>query len=234
MPAPLRAVVCDIEGTTSAISFVHRILFPLSAEKLPEFIERHFADAEVAAQLDVLWQKLGSCDVSNKKEVLLETLQEYIKKDVKDTTLKWVQGKIWKIAFEGREIQGHIYPEVPDFFRRWTSAGLKVYIYSSGSVEAQKLMFQYSEAGNLSEYLSGYFDTMTGMKRERTSYEKIAAATGNPAGEMLFLSDIAEELNAAAAAGMQTCLLLREGAEASVSYTGARARDFNEVHTQFF
>jgi enolase-phosphatase E1 len=231
---PLKAVVCDIEGTTSSISFVHRVLFPLSAERLPEYLDKNFADSEVAAQLEVLWAKIQPQDSSDKKKTLLETLQEYIRKDVKDTTLKWVQGKIWQVAFESGQIKGHIYPEVADFFRRWTSQGLKLFIYSSGSVEAQKLMFRYSEAGNLAEYLSGYFDTMTGMKRETSSYEKIALATGNEPGEMLFLSDVVEELNAASAAGMQTCLLLREGATAPAGYSGAKSVDFKEVNAQFF
>jgi enolase-phosphatase E1 len=194
----------------------------------------HSGDADVAAQLDVLWQKIKTEDSGDRQELILETLQEYIRKDVKDTTLKWVQGKIWKVAFESGAIKGHIYPEVADFFRRWTSAGLKLYIYSSGSVEAQKQMFQYSEAGNLGGYLSGYFDTMTGMKRELASYEKIAAAAGHPPHEMLFLSDIVEELNAASAAGMQTCLLLRERSQPPAGYGGAKAVDFAEVNAQFF
>ncbi len=234
MAKTIRAVVCDIEGTTSSISFVHRVLFPLSLDKLSEYLDAHFADDDVAKQLEVLWQKIQPPAGADKKKLLLETLQDYIRKDVKDTTLKWVQGKIWQVAFESGQIKGHVYPEVPDFFRRWTSDNLKLFIYSSGSVEAQKLMFRYSEAGDLAEYLSGYFDTMTGMKREAPSYGKIAAATGFAPGEMLFLSDIVEELNAANAAGMQTCLLLRDGSAAPAGYAGARAGDFGEVNAQFF
>lgn len=234
MATSVRAVVCDIEGTTSSISFVHRVLFPLALERLPEYLDKNFENPEVAEQLDVLWEKISPAGVADKKKILLETLQDYIRKDVKDTTLKWVQGKIWQVAFEAGQIKGHVYPEVAGFFRQWISRGAKLFIYSSGSVEAQRLMFGHSEAGDLSSLLSGYFDTTTGMKRDTTSYEKIAKATGYPPAEMLFLSDIVEELNAATAAGMQTCLLLREGAAAPQGYSGAKAVDFAEVDAQFF
>lgn len=234
MAQPVRAVVCDIEGTTSSISFVHRVLFPLAMERLPEYLENNYSNPDVAEQLDILWKKITPSGAADKKEALLETLQDYIRKDVKDTTLKWVQGKIWQVAFETGQIKGHIYPEVAGFFRRWISHGVKLFIYSSGSVEAQRLMFGHSEAGDLSPLLSGYFDTTTGMKRETASYEKIAGATGFLPAEMLFLSDIVEELNAATAAGMQTCLLLREGAVVPQGYGGAKAADFGEVDAQFF
>lgn len=232
MSSHIRAILCDIEGTTSSISFVHRVLFPLSLEKLPAYIDAHFEDPEVAQQLDVLWRKIES--EGDKKRLLTEALLEFIRKDVKDTTLKWVQGKIWKAAFEAGQVKGHVYPEVPVFFRQWISNNLKIFIYSSGSVEAQKDLFKYSEAGDLGQYLSGYFDTTTGMKRESASYEKIAGKVGYPPAEILFLSDITEELDAAVAAGMKTCLLLRENAAAPAGYGGAAARDFSEVNARFF
>ena len=232
----IRAIVCDIEGTTSSISFVHKVLFPLALEKIDDFLDANAADKDVAAQLENLWQRMGraSAAPAERLKALAEQLKEYIRNDVKDTTLKWVQGKIWKEAFEAGSVKGHVYPEVPDCFRRWKEAGLSLFIYSSGSVEAQQQLFSYSEAGDLTVFLSGYFDTTTGMKRDAASYAKIASATGFAAAEMLFLSDIVEELTAAQAAGMQTCLLLREGAQAKPDYTGATASDFHEVHNQFF
>lgn len=232
----IRAIICDIEGTTSSITFVHKVLFPLALEKVDSYLQAHAADKDVAEQLENLWQRMASAAATPTERfaALSEQLKTYIRNDVKDTTLKWVQGKIWKEAFEAGSVKGHVYPEVPDFFKRWKEAGLTLFIYSSGSVEAQQQMFSYSEAGDLTVFLSGYFDTTTGMKREAGSYEKISAATGFAASEMLFLSDIVEELTAAQAVGMQTCLLLREGAQAKTDYTGAKAADFSEVHKQFF
>ena len=232
----IRAIVCDIEGTTSSISFVHKVLFPLALDKIDSYLAAHAADKDVAEQMENLWQRMGRAAASpaEKSAALAEQLKEYIRHDVKDTTLKWLQGKIWKEAFEAGSVKGHVYPEVPDYFRRWKEAGLTLFIYSSGSVEAQQQLFGYSEAGDLTVFLSGYFDTTTGMKRDTASYAKIASATGFAAAEMLFLSDIVEELAAAQAVGMQTCLLLREGAQAKPDYIGAIASDFHEVHNQFF
>lgn len=232
----IQAIVCDIEGTTSSISFVHKVLFPLALERLDAYLVSHAADKDAAEQLENLWQRMGRTAASpaEKSAALAEQLKEYIRNDVKDTTLKWVQGKIWKEAFEAGSVKGHTYPEVPEYFRRWKETGLTLFIYSSGSVEAQQQMFGYSEAGDLTVYLSGYFDTTTGMKRDAASYAKIASATGFAAEEMLFLSDIVEELAAAQAVGMQTCLLLREGAQPKAGYSGAKAVDFREVDEQFF
>lgn len=231
----IKAVVCDIEGTTSSIAFVHKVLFPLAAARLSAYLQAHGAEKEVAEQLDVLWKKIsGDAHRKDKVAALDATLHDYIRRDVKDTTLKWVQGKIWKEAFEAGVVKGHVYDEVPQVLAAWKKQGIKIYIYSSGSIEAQQLMFRYSVFGDLSECLDGYFDTTTGPKREQTSYEKIAHAVSYPPHEILFLSDIVEELEAAAAARFQTCLLLRESATAPDTYTGARALDFHAVSTQFF
>ena len=231
-----RAIICDIEGTTSAISFVHKVLFPLSLERLDAYLSAHAGDSEVAARLSALEKQLGQGGASpvDRLAVLSATLKKYIRDDVKDTTLKWLQGKIWKQAFEAGAIKGHVYGEVSEYFRLWKSSGYALFIYSSGSVEAQQLVFKYSEAGDLTVFIDGYFDTNTGMKRETASYEKIAVATGYLPAEMLFLSDIVEELNAAAGAGMQTCLLLRESAQPPAGYLDKTAENFTEVHRQFF
>lgn len=232
----IQAVVCDIEGTTSSISFVHRVLFPLSLERLHGYLRENAADAELKEQLAGLWRQLFSDEPppADMVEILEGKLREFIQNDVKDTTLKWVQGKIWKQAFESGVVRGHVYPEVPAFFERWSSNGTKLFIYSSGSVEAQKLLFRYSEAGDLTLYLSGYFDTVTGAKREAKSYEVISKAIAFEPSATLFLSDVVAELDAAHAAGLQTCLLLREGAEAPAGYTGKTAVDFADVNNLFF
>lgn len=200
-------------------------MFPLSLEKLDSYLANNSEDPELSRELARLQVAPGKYG---------DTLKDFIRRDVKDTTLKWVQGKIWKEAFEGGVMKGHVYPDVPEYFRRWKEAGSKIYIYSSGSVEAQKLMFRYSEAGDLTRHLDGYFDTTTGMKREDASYAKILAAIGCEARAVLFLSDIVEELNAAASQGIKTCLLLREGAQAPQGYAAPVAADFAEVNARFF
>ena len=232
----IQTVICDIEGTTSSISFVHRVLFPLALEKLHSYLVDNTTNAELQQVLTRMWQQLypqrpAGADLL---PVLEEKLAEYIRTDVKDTTLKWVQGKIWKAAFESGSVKGHMYPEVSKCFRCWHEAGRKLYIYSSGSIEAQQLMFRHSEAGDLTGYLSGYFDTTTGPKREAGSYTAIAQALGVGPDSALFLSDITAELQAAEVAGMQTCLLLREGAAADLSYGGKTANTFEDVDRIFF
>lgn len=232
----IAGIICDIEGTTSSISFVHRVLFPLAQQRLRQYLIEFQGDAELQQQLGYLWRKLnpGVAAPADLGAALAPVLEGYIRNDVKDTTLKWAQGKIWRQAFENGEVRGHVYGEVADLLRLWKNAGLKLFIYSSGSVEAQQLMFRYSEAGDLSQLLDGYFDTTTGGKREQGSYVKIAAAVGFRPESLLFLSDVKEELDAAAAAGMQTCLLLREGATPPVGYTAKVAVDFSGVNNLFF
>jgi len=227
---PIRAVVCDIEGTTSSISFVHKVLFPLSLERLESFLDDNVSSAEVAEQLAAFSSRLN---LKTRKEVI-ETLQNYIRADNKDTTLKWLQGRIWKQAFEAGIVKGHVYAEVADSLRLWKNSGKKIFIYSSGSVEAQGLLFRYSEAGDLTGFIDGYFDTTTGMKREPDSYAKIAKAIQVPVHEALFLSDIQEELRAATEVGMKTCLLLRDAVAIPAGYAGESARDFTEVGARFF
>lgn len=208
---------------------MHKVLFPLSAERLPDYLRRHGSDSDTAAQIDELKKRVGGA-----ADNPLEVLQDFIKRDVKDTTLKWIQGRIWREAFEDGSVRGHVYADVPGHFRRWKERCCRIFIYSSGSVEAQQLLFRYSEAGDLSLYLDGYFDTTTGMKRDADSYRKIAVAAACNPQQMLFLSDISEELAAAKQAGMQTCLLLREDAAAPAGYDGHHARDFAEVDAAFF
>ncbi|AFM14817.1 acireductone synthase [Turneriella parva] len=232
----IQAVVCDIEGTTSSISFVHRVLFPLSLERMHDYLRENAADRELKAQLAELWVRLfpGQPQSADMPEILERKLVEFIQNDVKDTTLKWVQGKIWKQAFESGVVKGHVYPEVAGFFERWISQGMSLYIYSSGSVEAQQLLFRHSQAGDLTRFLRGYFDTTTGPKRETDSYRSIAKSIGVEPASILFLSDITAELDAAQTAGFKTCLLLRGAAATPAGYTGPTAADFAGVHQQFF
>lgn len=202
---------------------------------MDDFLRQHGAQQEVLAQLQALWQRLhGTQQYSGDlAEKLAPVLLDYIHRDVKDTTLKWLQGKIWKEAFESGTVKGHVYPDVAPALRAWRNAGLRLFVYSSGSAEAQQLLFRYSEAGDLTCLFEAYFDTTTGAKRESHSYSAICASTGIAPGQLLFLSDIAEELHAAELAGLQTCLLVREGA-AVAAYSGKIAADFTAVQGLFF
>lgn len=209
MPAP-RAVLTDIEGTTSSISFVKDTLFPYARRALPDFVARRGADPEVRKWLDVVAAELGN---SPNDAALIVTLQQWIDEDRKHTALKALQGMIWDTGFRDRAFTAHMYPDAVAALRSWHAAGIPLYVYSSGSVAAQKLLFGFSDAGDLSSLISGWFDTEVGGKREASSYRtissRIAAQNGIPASDLLFLSDVVEELEAARAAGLQTALLDR-------------------------
>jgi enolase-phosphatase E1 len=198
----VRTVLCDIEGTTSSLSFVHDVLFPLSYDRMEDFIKENWNS-------DLIHQEIHQIKSEDPDEVV-RTLRSWIKEDRKEGALKSIQGKIWKDAFESGKIRGHVYGDVPPNFREWLNSGIQICIFSSGSIEAQKLLFRYSEAGDLSQFISCYFDTTTGPKRESSSYKKIASELSVPAANILFLSDVQSELDAARNAGMQTTQLLRE------------------------
>jgi enolase-phosphatase E1 len=203
----IKAILTDIEGTTSSIRFVKDVLFPYARKRLPAFVETHADDPAVQHWLHEAAKEAGL--VSATREEIVELLTGWIDADRKSTALKALQGMIWKAGYAGGEYRAHVYPDVPARLRAWREAGKRLYVYSSGSVGAQKLFFGHSDAGDLSPLFSGYFDTETGAKRDAASYRRIAEAIGVPAADILFLSDIAEELDAARAAGMQTVLLAR-------------------------
>lgn len=208
---PIKAILTDIEGTTSAVSFVFDVLFPYAAEHLPDFVRQHAARAEVAEQLDAVRRDANepAADV----ERVIEILLGWIAEDRKATPLKALQGMVWEQGYQAGQLKGHVYPDAVEALQRWHQEGFKLFVYSSGSIQAQKLIFGCSEAGDLSPLFSGYFDTTSGPKREAQSYERIAQSIGLEAAQILFLSDIVEELDAARAAGMTTCGLAREGGE---------------------
>lgn len=206
---PIKAILTDIEGTTSAVSFVFDVLFPFAAKHLPDFVREHAEDPEVAVQLGAV--RLDSGEPEADVERVIEILQQWIAEDRKTTPLKALQGMIWKQGYEAGELKGHVYPDAFEALKAWHEKGYDLYVYSSGSIQAQQLIFGCSEAGDLRPLFSGYFDTTSGPKREAQSYRHITEAIGCPAGKILFLSDIVEELDAAQQAGMQTCGLAREG-----------------------
>jgi enolase-phosphatase E1 len=203
----IRAIVTDIEGTTSSISFVKDVLFPYAHKRLPAYVETHGDTPEAQHWLHEAAKEAGIVEAS--RQEVIELLLGWIDEDRKSTALKALQGMIWKDGYESRDFRAHMYPEVSAKLHAWRADGLHLYVYSSGSVPAQKLFFRYSEAGDLTPLFSGYFDTETGPKREKNAYEKIAAAIDEQPGHILFLSDIVEELDAAKAAGLCTGWLLR-------------------------
>jgi enolase-phosphatase E1 len=205
----IRAVLTDIEGTTTDIAFVHKTLFPYARAHIADFVRAHASDSFVREQLAAVSHEAGRA--LNDDEAIAQLIR-WIDEDRKITPLKALQGVVWEQGYRNGDFTGHVYPEVPGSLRRWQAEGKKLYVYSSGSVQAQKLIFGYTPFGDLTPLFSGYFDTRIGGKREAGSYQRIAQEIGLPAGEVLFLSDIVEELDAASAAGMQTIWLVRDGA----------------------
>lgn len=204
----IRAIVTDIEGTTSSLAFVKDVLFPHARAALPGFVAAHGQEPEVRALLDEVRELSGARD----DDEVVRVLQQWIDEDRKVTPLKALQGMIWEAGYRDGEFTGHVYPDAAEALRRWADQGIRLYVYSSGSVPAQQLLFGHSDAGDLRPLFSGWFDTRIGGKREADAYRRIVEAIGLPAEEILFLSDVGEELDAARAAGMRTLQLVREPA----------------------
>ena len=222
MDASVKVILTDIEGTTSSISFVKDVLFPYAAEHLPQYVRDHINDdavkvalqqtAELAAEDG---ENLSNDDIADDTDALIAKLLQWISEDRKATPLKALQGLIWKTGYENGDYQAHMYPDATEYLKKWHNSGLPLYVYSSGSVKAQELFFGYSQDGNLLPLFKGHFDTLMGGKRETQSYRNILAElqkthTELNAEDVLFLSDIKEELDAAKEAGMQTVWLVRK------------------------
>ncbi|EKT62937.1 acireductone synthase [Providencia burhodogranariea] len=207
----IRAIVTDIEGTTTDIRFVHNILFPYARERLADFIAQYQDEKSVNEALVELRAEIAQPNAST--EQLIETLLRFMDEDKKSTSLKTLQGIIWREGYVKGDFTGHLYEDVLPTFLNWKTQNIDLYVYSSGSVDAQKLLFGYSDEGNLTPLFTGYFDTRVGAKREEQSYRNIADNIGIPANELLFLSDIYHELDAAKAAGWHTIQLIRDDAD---------------------
>jgi len=213
MPMPIKAILTDIEGTTSSVRFVFEVLFPYAARHLPAFVRMHAEEPAVAAQLQAVRAESGEAQAD--VERLIQILLDWIAADRKAAPLKTLQGMVWAEGYGSGLLKGHVYPDAVAALQLWKQQGYGLYVYSSGSIQAQQLIFGCSEAGDLTPLFSGYFDTSSGPKRETASYCRIALAIGCQADEILFLSDIVEELDAARQAGMHTIGLAREGGQLS-------------------
>lgn len=224
----IRAIVTDIEGTTSDIRFVHNVLFPYARQHLTAFVREHHADAAVAAALAAVREESGAPQAA--LDEVSATLLSYIDQDRKSPGLKALQGMIWRDGYVSGQFTGHLYPDVLPAFERWQQQGKALYVYSSGSVAAQKLLFGYSDEGDLTSLFSGYFDTGVGAKRETQSYRNIAQQIGYAPAELLFLSDIHQELDAAAEAGWHTLQLIRGEADSESRHR--QVNDFSQINPE--
>jgi len=201
------AALIDIEGTLGSIAFVRDVLFPYAKERMDDYVKQHANEPHVRAILDAAAAEAGVAP--NDMPAILAALHRWSDADVKVTPLKQLQGLIWVDGYEGSGLRGDLYPDAVAALRRFHDAGVRLYIYSSGSVAAQKLLFGHSVAGDLIPLFSGFYDTAIGGKREASSYQRIVAEIGLAPSDVIFFSDVEAELDAAAAAGVQTMQLAR-------------------------
>ncbi|RDZ28106.1 acireductone synthase [Lysobacter silvisoli] len=226
-----KAILTDIEGTTSSISFVKDVLFPYARRALPRYVAAHGREPAVRKWLDaVATENGGLCEDA----MIVEVLQGWIDEDRKHTALKALQGMVWADGYRNADFSAHIYPDAAPALRAWHAAGLPLYVYSSGSVPAQRLFFGHSDAGDLTPLFSGWFDTEMGGKREAGSYTRIAEAIGLAPADILFLTDVVEEADAAREAGMDTVLIDRlqdypQPREGEATHGHVRATGFDQV-----
>ena len=204
----IKAIVSDIEGTTSSLSFVKDVLFPYAREHIGSYVREHAQEPALAALIEQVRNETGKPLTLDQ---VIEQLVAWIDEDRKVTPLKAIQGMLWETGYRNGDFRGHIYADARAALEAWHERGIRLYIYSSGSVHAQKLLFAHTEYGDLNHLFDGYFDTTTGAKTDPASYRRIAETLGLNAEEILFLSDVESELDAADETGMYTIWLVRDG-----------------------
>lgn len=219
----IRAIVTDIEGTTSDIRFVHQVLFPYARQRLESYVTEQQQTPEVEQILDSLRQEIQQPQATTAE--LIRTLYGFMDEDRKSTALKSLQGMIWREGYVSGDFTGHLYADVLPALKHWHQQGISLNVYSSGSVPAQQLLFGYSDAGDITGLFSGYFDTRVGAKRESSSYLNIAQQLALSGEQILFLSDIHQELDAARAAGWHTVQLIRGEADPESTHPQVSAFD---------
>ena len=222
----VKAILLDIEGTTTPIAFVHDVLFSYAREHVREFLTENSAAEDIA-----LLRAEHTVDVSDapplddRMESIAAYVEWLIKLDRKSTALKSLQGKIWRQGYQHGSLKSQVFADVAPAFERWRDRGLRISIFSSGSVLAQQLLFAHTEVGDLTPFIDSYFDTTVGKKGEAESYRKIAEVMGFPPQEILFVSDVGAELEAASEAGMKTLLSIRSGNAPAERYPSVRSFD---------
>ena len=216
-----QGILLDIEGTTSSISFVYDVMFPFARRELDEYLCANWNSPELNDVCDLIARDAGresfaawcadETDEGKRRQLVREKVARLMDADAKVTGLKQLQGLIWRSGFEGGQMQAHVYNDVLPAIQAWNDAGGDVRIYSSGSIAAQKLFFGHTVFGDMRHLFRGHYDTTTGSKKEAASYRAIANDFGLPPSEILFLSDVPSELDAARGAGLQTGLCERPG-----------------------
>ena len=223
---PVRGILLDIEGTTTPIAFVYDVLFPFARRRVVEYVKRaDFTDLKREHDEDVR-QSTNPPPWSDEPVAYIHWMMD---QDRKSTALKTIQGKIWLGGFESGELHGEVFPDVPPAFERWRRNNIELRIFSSGSVLAQRLLFSSTAAGDLTEFIGGYFDTTTGPKNEPSSYRRISQSFSVPPQEILFISDVTPELDAARSAGMQTLLCIRPGNHPQPEHDHSTIVNFDSV-----
>ena len=237
---PFTALLLDIEGTTTPIDFVYETLFPYARAHAKEYVTANLssAQADIKALLEEnaedSRQGLGPPLLEGPpREISIDSAVAYIHwlmdHDRKSTSLKSVQGKIWEEGYRSGELRSQVFEDVPRAFKRWQERRRMILIYSSGSVLAQKLLFAHTEAGDLTPFISGFFDTNVGAKKDAESYRRIANGLKLRPSEIIFVSDVTAELDAAAVAGLQTLLCRRPGNPQTEAGSNALIRSFDEI-----
>lgn len=237
-----RAILLDVEGTTTPVEFVYETLFPFARQRAAEFLRRRRDSDEVRADIAALkaeherdveegrappaWREDdGGARVESAARYVLWLIDQ----DRKSTALKSLQGKVWEEGYARGELRGQVYADVPPAFGRWRAQGRRLYIFSSGSVLAQRLLFAHTNEGDLTTHLGGYFDTNTGPKSSAESYRSICAAVSTPAACVLFISDSTAELDAAREAGLRTALCVRPGSARPQTQAHALVETFDTI-----
>jgi len=238
----IRGLLLDIEGTTTPISFVHEVLFPYARAHVKSYLTAHLDSPETIASL-VQLRKEHAFDTERVLEPPLlftdttaaeiDSIVAYVEwlidRDRKSTGLKALQGEIWKEGYLDGTLQAPLFADVLPALERWRRAGLIIAIFSSGSVLAQKLLFAHTQAGDVTKFIESYFDTTTGPKAAIESYQLIGAGLGVKVDEMLFISDVAAELDAARDAGFHTLLCVRPGNSPQPGHDHRIIASFDEV-----
>ena len=216
-------VLLDIEGTTTPISFVYDTLFPFARSRMQTYLAKH------ANAMDALRAEHEQDRHAPPWSSALDYAMHLMDSDRKSTALKQIQGEIWKDGYASGELRGVVFPDVPGALARWHENGVRIRIYSSGSILAQKLLFSTTPDGDLTQFIDDYFDTTTGPKMERESYAKIANSFGGAPSEIVFVSDVVVELDAAKAAGLNTRLCVRPGNKPQPAASHKVIQSFDEI-----
>ncbi len=230
-----QAILLDIEGTTSSISYVKDVMFPFVGQNVASFLNTNWASDPVQNSIDQMALDAGLSrvdwlgDLPDEPNSIVTKVNALMDGDSKTTGLKSLQGQIWKAGFESGQLQGHLYQDTAPAIKSWNESGIKVFIYSSGSIAAQKLYFGFSEAGDLLDQFAGHFDTTIGNKKESPSYQNILNEIGLAGDQVLFVSDVVAELEAAKESGLQTAHSIRPGNVEEDSLGHPSINSFSEI-----